>query len=344
MNTSMERLVAAIHGTPADRIPVFCNLLDQGAKELGLDLESYYTSGEHVAEAQLRMLRKYGHDNVWSLFYVGKEAELLGCKKILFAREGPPNVMDFVIRTLDDIDTLEVPERLEDHPAFTEQSRCLAILRNEVGGKVPICSYISSSMTIPAMLMGMERWLELLLLGPEEKRDLLLATCHEFFVREVRACRAAGADVIVYANPFGSTDFVPMSIFTSLSLPWIMRDIQAIGPDGVVYYCGMARMNDVIGVVRERTGLGTYYVSPLDDLASAKQIIGTQGLTCGVINDIRLIDWSPAEIRQEVKRMMEAGMPGGHFLFGTGVMPYCIPEENIRTMLNAAYEYGRWLQ
>jgi hypothetical protein len=26
-----------------------------------------------VAEAQLRMLAKYGHDNVWTLFYVGRK-------------------------------------------------------------------------------------------------------------------------------------------------------------------------------------------------------------------------------------------------------------------------------
>jgi uroporphyrinogen-III decarboxylase len=344
MNTSMERLLAAVNGTPADRIPVFCNLLDQGAKELGIRLEEYYASGEHVAEAQLRMLRKYGHDNVWSLFYVGREAEILGCKKILFATEGPPNVMDFVISSPADVDALHVPESIEDHPAFTEQARCFAILRNEIGGTVPICSYVSSSMTIPAMLMGMERWLELLLMGPEDKRDLLIAKCHDFFIKEVRACRAAGADIIIYSNPFGSTDFVPMNIFTSLSLPWIIRDIQAIGTEGVVYYCGMARMNDVIETVRERTGLGAYYVSPLDDLAEAKQTIGNRALTCGVINDIRLIEWSPAEIRQEVKRMLQTGMPGGRFLFGTGVMPYCIPEANIRTMLDAAYEYGQWLR
>ena len=125
MNNGMERLVAAINGTPADRIPVFCNLLDQGAKELNIPLEEYYSSGEHVAEAQLRMLRKYGHDNVWSLFYVGREAELMGCKKILFAQEGPPNVMDFVIGSLDDIDTLQIPERLEDHPSFAEQTPVL---------------------------------------------------------------------------------------------------------------------------------------------------------------------------------------------------------------------------
>lgn len=37
MITGTERLQAAVEGRASDRIPVFCNLLDQGAKELGRD-------------------------------------------------------------------------------------------------------------------------------------------------------------------------------------------------------------------------------------------------------------------------------------------------------------------
>ena len=337
----MERLVAAINGQPADRIPVFCNLLDQGARELGVPLRDYYADGELVAEAQLRMRERFGHDNVWSLFYVGKEAELFGCQEILFAEDGPPNVEQYVINTLDDVDRLVVPDDLAGHPAFEQPRRCIERQRREVGGKYPICAYITATMTLPALLMGMERWMELLLVGPADVRDRLLEICHTFFVREVAAYRAAGADVLVYSNPFGSTDTVPMSYFKSRALSWIVRDVRAVGTDGLVYYCGMSRFNRVLDTVIDETGIGVYYISPLDDLAEAKRIIAGRGLTCGVINDARMIDWTPAEVCDEVRRLVEAGMPGGRFLFGTGVMPYAIPEANIRAMLDTAYAYGR---
>jgi len=342
MITGMDRLVAAIKGEKSDRIPVFCNMIDQGAKEMGMSPEEYYSKGEYVAESQLRMQEKYGHDNLWSLFYVGKEAELLGCRKILYAKHGPPNVEEFVIKTYDDIERLEVPADLTAHPAFAEEQQCLNILKREAGGKSPICAYISSSMTIPAMLMGMEKWMELLFFGPAELREALLAKCHDFFVKEVKAYRDGGADVLVYSNPFGSLDTVPMKFFLAHSLPWIEKDISAVGTAGMVYYCGMSAFNKVIDTVLERTGLGVYYLSPWDDIAEGKRIINGRALTCGVINDIKLIDWSREEIRAEVKRMLDAGMPGGKFLFGTGVMPYFVPEENIRTMLEAAYEFGRY--
>ncbi|MGD9213879.1 MAG: uroporphyrinogen decarboxylase family protein [Desulfobacteraceae bacterium] len=342
MTTGMERLIAAATGQKSDRIPVFCNLLDQGAKELGLSLEEYFSNGEYVAEAQLKMREKYGYDNLWSLFYVGKVAELLGCRKIIFAKDGPPNVEDFVIKSHDDVSRLQVPDDLTSHPAFEESLKCLRILKAEAGGKYAICAYITASMTLPAMLMGMDKWMELLLLGPVEVRDELLTKCSAFFKKEITAYRNAGADVLVYSNPFGSTDTVSMKMFDALSIPWMERDLMPVGTQGVVYYCGSSRFNNVIDRVIEKLGIEAFYLSPLDDIAEAKKIIAGRALCAGVINDIKLIDWTKEEIRNEVKRMIDAGMPGGKFLFGTLAMPYGIPEENIKAMLHAAYELGSY--
>jgi uroporphyrinogen decarboxylase len=342
MMTGMERLIAAVNGTPADRIPVFCNLLDQGAKELGLSIEEYYAKGEQVAEAQLKMRAKYGYDCVWSLFYVGKEAELLGCRRMVYAKDGPPNVGEMVIQDLDDIARLQVPDDITSHPAFEEELKCLRILKAEAGGKYPICAYLTASMTLPAILMGLEKWLQLLMFGPFDLRDELLAKCSDFFQKQVAAYRAAGADVLVYSNPFGSTDFIPRKFFDELSVPWMARDLEPGGTAGIVYYCGSARFNNVIDAVINRLGIGVYYLSPLDDVAEGKRLVAGRGLTCGVINDILLIDWTPDQVRAEVRRIIEAGKPGGKFLFGTLVMPYDIPEANIRAMLAAAYEHGRY--
>ena len=345
MMTGMERLTAAINGTPADRIPVFCNLLDQGARELGLSIKEYYSRGEYVAEGQLRMREKYGYDNLWSLFYVGKEAELLGCKKIIFAENGPPNVGEMVIKQYEDIAKLQIPDDILTHPAFEEILKCLRILKAEADGKYPICAYLTASMTLPAILMGMENWIQLLLMGPVELRDELLAKCSDFFQKMITAYRNAGADVLIYSNPFGSTDLITQKIFDEVSLPWMEKDLRPGGPgavDGVVYYCGSARFNNVIEDVIDKLGILVFYLSPMDDVAEGKKLIAGRGLTCGVINDIMLINWSTEQVRAEVKRIIDAGKTGGRFLFGTLVMPYEIPEVNIRAMLDAAFEYGRF--
>jgi uroporphyrinogen decarboxylase len=339
--TPLEILVAAGAGLPAPRIPIFCNLLDQGARELGMSANDYFQNGNHVAEAQLRMLRRYGYDNVWCLQYVGKEAELLGCKEILFAEDGVPNVADLVIKSFDDIANFEIPADITQHPAWQTTADCLAGLRSEVGVTNPICAYITASTTLPAILMGMEKWLELFLLGPVDLRDELLRKCSDFVRQQTAALRAAGANVLVYSTPFGSPSFISKDKIKKTVLPWMQRDLQPGGTADVVYYCGMAPFNDVIDLVFDELDIKAHYISPLADLAEAKRLINTRGLTCGVIDDIKMIHWTEEQTRAEVKRMIDIGKPGGHFLFGTGVMPLAIPEANIRAMLDAAFEYGR---
>jgi len=63
-------------------------------------------------------------------------------------------------------------------------------------------------------------------------------------------------------------------------------------------------------------------------------------VTCGVIDDIKMVKWTPEQTRAEVKRLIEIGKPGGHFLFGSSLMPLELPEENIQAMIQAAFEFG----
>lgn len=338
--TPLEILVAAITGTPAPRIPIFCNLLDQGPKLLGMSAKDYFSQGEYVAEAQLKLLERYGHDNVWSLHYVGKEAELLGCNDILFADDGVPNVADFVIKNLDDIAKFEVPADITQHPAWQAVADCMSVLRREVGNTHPICAYVTASTTLPSMLMGMDKWMELFLLGPFDLRDELLRKCSDFVQQHIAALRAAGANVLVYSTPFGSPQFVSKKMIESLVLPWMKRDLQAGKTSDLVYYCGMSPFNEVIDLVFDELNIKTFYISPLADLREAKRLIDTRGLTCGVIDDIKMIHWTPEQTRAEVKRIIDIGKPGGHFLFGTGVVSLAVPEANIRAMLDSAHLYG----
>ncbi len=338
--TPLEILAAAINGKPAPRIPIFCNLLDQGARELAMTSKDYFSNGALVAEAQLKMLKRYGHDNVWSLHYVGKEAELLGCREILFANDGAPNVADFVIKSLDDISRFEIPPDITQVPAWQSVASCLQILKSEIGNTHPICAYVTASTTLPVILMGMEKWMELFLLGPFELRDELLRKCADFFHQYISALRAAGANVLVYSSPFGSPYFLSPDKIKKMVLPWMKHDLEPGGVADVVYYCGMAPFNNVIDLVFDELHITKHYTSPLDDLTTAKRIINTRGLTCGVIDDIKMIHWTVEETRAEVKRIIDIGKPGGHFLFGNGVMPLAVPEANIRAMVDAAFEYG----
>lgn len=341
MPTPLEILSATLNGKALERIPVFCNLIDQGAVEMGLHPREYFSNGQIVAEAQLRMLTKYDHDNVWSLFYVGKEAELLGQNaQVHFSAGGAPNVSRYALDHPQQIfQHRRVP--IEEHPAFVQIKLCLQMLQREIGSTHPICAYFSSSMTLPAMLLGMDQWMEILLLGPNDLRNAILDFCHDFFVEHVQAYRRLGANVLIYSNPFGSLDTLPLKLFHELALPWIQKDLQAIGTQGVVYYCGMSRMNAVIPHLLQSTDLQIYYTSPLDDLSQSISLLQHNQLCCGIMNDLLFLEWDKAQMRAEVQKKIAIGLQSSKFLLGTGLMPLGISTDCIQAYVEAAKEFGQ---
>jgi uroporphyrinogen decarboxylase len=343
MTTGMERFGALMTGAIPDRVPIVCNLLDQGAREMGVSLKEYYSRGDLVAEGQLRMREKYGYDTLLGMFYSALEAELLGCRYIVYADDGPPNVGHLAIRTPEDIRKVHLPDDLNDHPRFQQLSTCIAIMKRESHGQWPVLGVVTASFSLPAMLMGIGPWMDLFLSGDPRLRDHLLELCSKFCSRQIKALRESGADLIVYVNPVASATFITPAKFRDLALPWVIRDLEEPGPAGVVFFNGGGRINPILADLKEHTGIGAYYLNPFDNIAEARSILGQQALIAAAINDIRMIDWSPQEIDLEVERIMRAGKQAGGFIFGTLMMPFRIPELNIRALVDAAIRYGSYM-
>jgi len=342
MMTGMERLQAVMTGQHPDRVPVLCNLLDQGARELGLDMKEYYSRGENVAEGQLRMREKFGYDGVMGMFYVGMEAELFGCRNIVYAEDGPPNVGHLVIQKPADIESLDVPVDFSELPRFRELTSCIRTLKGRVGGQYPIIGVVTASFSLPALLMGISAWMELFLCGDPVVRSMLLEKCSLFCQRQIHALREAGADLIVYTNSVATANFITIQQFKALALPTILSDLQPVGTDDIIYFNGGGRINPHLTILLEQTGLRAFYINPFDDISEAKAALRDRAVLVDSINDIRLNRYADEDIHREVKRNMEAGKPGGGFIFSTLMMPCAIPEKNIRVMLDAAYRYGRF--
>lgn len=331
-----------MEGTLPDRVPVVCNLFEQGAKEMGMSIKEYYSKGEYVAEGQIRLYEKYGYDHIWASHYTANDSEMLGSKTTIFVEDGPPNVGHLIIKSEKAIENLVIDEGLLDTKPFLEQLKTIEIVKREKGDECPVLSTVIGSFSMPPILMGMDKWLELLLTGSERYRKMLLEKCSDFCIMKMRALFKAGVDMIAYSNPVATASFINMKQFESMALEWIKRDINTLGPEGIVYFNGGGLLNPMIKRIQEQTHAGAFYIHPMDDIAQAKEIVAGQALVAASINDIRLIDWSEERIRNEVKNIMGAGAEGGGFIFGTLVMPYAIPENKIRTMIDAAHEFGAY--
>lgn len=340
MNSPIERFGALLKGETPDTVPIVCNLLDQGAQELGVSIHDYYQSGELVAKGQLAMQKKYGYDTLLGMFYSALEAEILGCKNIIYASDGPPNVGHLLIRSPSDILNFKLPDNFDNHPRFTELIKTIKILKQESRGSSPVLGVVTASFSLPAMLMGIGEWLNLALWGDTSLRDRLLKLCSAFCAAEIETLRNAGADMIVYVNPVASASVISPDIFRKIALQWIINDLSQVGYGGVVYFNGGGKINPILADIQQNSAIAAYYLNPFDDIREARDILGSNPLIVGAINDIRLLDWSEQEIDDEVANIMNAGKESGGFIFGTLLMPYKIPEKNIYAMVASAMKYG----
>ncbi|WP_027362644.1 uroporphyrinogen decarboxylase family protein [Desulfospira joergensenii] len=342
MLTPKQRFGALMEGRQPDRVPVVCNLFEQGAKELGMPIKEYYSRGEYVAEGQIRLYEKYGYDHIWGAHYTARDSEMLGSRRTVFVEDGPPNVGHLIIKTEKDIENLVIDPGLLDTKPFAEQVKTIEIVKREKGDECPVLSTVIGSFSMPPILMGMDGWLDLMLTGPEKTRKLLLKKCSDFCIMKMKALFQAGVDMIAYSNPVATASFISLAQFEAMALEWIKRDINALGPRGIVYFNGGGLLNPMIKPILEHTGAGVFYIHPMDDIVQAKEIVAGRALVAAAINDVRLIDWPEERIEAQVRQMMDQGAQGGGFVFGTLVMPFAIPDKKIKTMIEAAHRFGTY--
>lgn len=341
MNGS-QRIASLLSGKLPDRIPICFNLLDQGAAELDMDIQTFYSNGRNVAKGRLALQKKYDLDIIWSFFHSASEVQLLGCQHLIYSLIGPPNVGHMVIKTSQDIDELRIPTSFDNHPVFIEQKKCIDTIKATVNGDYPVASAVIGSFSLPSLLMGTEKWMDLLWNGPASTCNRLLEKCSVFTQQRISELRRAGVDIIAYINPFASLVFLTVGQFEEMALPWINKDILPQGPNGIVYFNGGGQINHTLRAIQSSVGISIYQINPFDDPVVAREQLGPSSLIVSSINDIKLMSWPDEDVYREVKLLIDKCANGGAYMFGTLMMPCLIPEHKLHVLRDAVEKYGHY--
>lgn len=85
-------------------------------------------------------------------------------------------------------------------------------------------------------------------------------------------------------------------------------------------------------------------MGPGVDIADVKQAVGDKVCLIGNIDPINvLMNGTPEKVKEEAKRIIEAGGRNGGYIFNSGEMiPRMTPEENMIAMVEAGREFGKY--
>ncbi|MBI9073672.1 MAG: uroporphyrinogen decarboxylase family protein [Melioribacteraceae bacterium] len=337
--TSLERVLITLGHKEPDRVPLFLLLTMHGAKELGMTIKEYFSNGKNVAEGQLRMRAKYGHDCIYPFFYAPIEVEAWG-GEVIYNENGPPNSGTPIIHNPTQILKMQAPKVI-GNDCLEKVLDCIRILKEEVKEEVPIVGVIMSPFSLPVMQMGFEGYLKLIYEEPEIFEHLMKIN-EEFSVSWANEQLSAGATAITYFDPISSTSMIPRELFLKTGFQVAKRTIARIkGPTAVHFASGRC-----LPIIDDIAQVGTAIIgtSVLEDLSEVKSTCNSRLTVLGNLNGVEMCRWTKKEAETAVKNAIDKAASGGGFILADnhGEIPFQVSEEIIMTIAETVRKYGKY--
>lgn len=311
--TSLERVLGALGGTPQPRPPFTLTLSLYGARLTGCPLEEYYRRPDRYVEGQAAVLDLCGPDILFAPFALSLEAEAFG-SDLIFLPDYPPNVRKPSVRSADEFIALPLPD-VDNHPSLVYLRESVGLLAARCVGRTPICAIVTAAVDLPAMVMGIDRWIETLLFTPD-KAVRILHHAERHFVALANALLADGASFIALPIMFSNPQVLFPRIITEVILPALASSFSQVrGP--IVFHHGGNTMLPLLGEYLGLPNVAGYAVDHRDSLSDARRLLGSNRLLLGNLSGPTLSRMPADLVLERVDRILEDRRGDPRFIFAT---------------------------
>ena len=311
--TSLERVLFALQGKPQPSPPFTLTLSLYGARLTGCPLGEYYRRAERYLEGQEAVIDLCSPDILFSPFALTLEAEAFG-SELKFLPDNPPNIRKPAIRSADDFIRLPLPD-VDSNPSLLYLRESVRLLTGRYQGEKAICGVVTAPVDLPAIVMGIDQWIETLLFSPE-KAVIILEKAHCHFVAQANALMADGANFIALPTMFANPQILYPKLIDEVILPSFARSLAEVkGP--IVFHHGGNPMVPSLGKYLALPNVVAYAVDHRDSLAEARRILGPDRLLLGNLNGPTLSRTPMDTVLSRVDRILDDRRDDPCFIFAT---------------------------
>ncbi len=331
---SLERIAATLKFQDADRVPVIAQVFGHAATLAGISVDEYVRDGKTLANCQLKALKHYGYDAVFSVMDVNVETESLG-SVLRYCKNQYPVIERYALSPEDDWNRLALPDPRKAG-RMPEMLKAIGILRREVGNEVLVVGCVMGPFTLTTQLLGLETTLYLAIDDPK-RLEHLMDYATEVVIRFGQAQLQAGAHLPVVFDPSASTAVVPPQFFREFELPRLQRVFRALLEAGAA--SNWLHIAGPVGPILPYYPKAGVNIANFDYNVNAAEAGNALSATCldGNIKSLMFVDGSPAEIKEEALRLLRVFRDRGGFILSSGceIPPESKPE-NVSAMVDAA--------
>lgn len=293
--TGPERVMAALSGTATDRPPygLVCGSL--GARLAGYEpLEAFgdpelYVRGQDAASELL------DPDIVFSPFVLAYEAQAYG------GELAPQRGSVYNLKRPPFRDAREAARALRAVPTPLEAAGMRFLLRAtkrlaaSVAGDRMVAAPIASPVDLPALLIGIEAWLDALLFDPDAARELAAAAVGHFAAL-AGAYADAGAQALACPVMFVNPAILDERRVRELALP-ILKEGFGRSPLPIVFHHGGNPLSRHVGLLGGLPQVVGFVLGERDAYAEARAAVGPGPLLMATIPGPGFAAFTPETLR-----------------------------------------------
>jgi uroporphyrinogen decarboxylase len=327
-------------GVPS-RVPIFALGEEFDVEQYDIDYRDYIISPEDMVACWVQAVETYDYD--WVLLHPDDyiEFEPLGVATKTEQRV-PPAAVRYPEATAQTLRGLAIPDadsagRMPHHLAGLQG------LKEVLGDEVVLAGRVAAPFSAVALLYGVEQALMLMMMDPQ-----LFADTAEFMVELMtywaREQIEAGADALWVGDCVASSGFLSPAHYEQFALAGAKRVCDAVREAGAwaIYHAGEPSLPHLQLAAEIEPSM--INVGEQIDLARVKEALGDRVCLSGNINPIKLFEAKHLdEVEAETVAVIEAGKPGGGYIFNTGEgVPRTTDPQIIATMMRTAKDHCRY--
>lgn len=311
--TGMERVLNALNGEPADRRAFCLTLSLYGARLTDCPVRDYFTIPGRFLQGQREVVRLLDPDILFSPFVLPFEALAYGGEEV-WLEKFAPNLRKPPFRNPQCVEAIGEGLLLDPGVGYLLEST--RILAAEFGAYKPVCSVVTAPVDLPAMLLGIENWLETILFDPEGMATLL-HLAEEHFQILTDALFEAGATFVAVPVMFANLRLVTADLLEKVIVPALVRTFgSARGP--VVFHHGGNRIEDHLEFLSGLPNVPAFVVDPRDSLARCREILGPERLLMGNVSGTSLSRTDPEKAFGLARAILEDRSADRRFILASG--------------------------
>jgi uroporphyrinogen decarboxylase len=341
--SSFDRIRSAIGLVESDRVPVMPQITYACGKIVRLKFSEALTNPEKMAKALIAGYREIGYDGI----YAGWEssfnlmAEAMGCR-MRIPEDGVPSIEDNIVKQASDVDKVKIPDPTRDGrlPIHLKATR---IIREAINKSAPIFSYVPGPLTLSGILRKTDALMMDLIKNAKLVHDLnrlSLEASKAYSLAKIDS----GADIIVAGDPTSSTTVISPKMFEQFALPYLKELFNCVSKGGAVPSLHICGQTTPILEKMVETGAKILELDYEVGLREAKSRVGSRVCIQGNVNPTgALLRGTAADVLSESKKCISDAAAGGGYILSTGCeVPYEAKIANVKALVKAAKDFGRY--